>query len=263
MAKGPATAICQIMDMPADDPIRCTLQHSRDGQTGKRMQQGLQTAAEIAGVENPLQGLRRSARATTYKEERKGIAQACMAYAVCKIQAQLLNEQAPHIQECMDIHKAKQRAVVRDGTGNHVTRPYAATSLIGRTYTKGNKSGRELYRQIAAAGTDRNDYTRKGPSECRTRCEDCGHDRDTNRHWVVHCSKHETARTRFTNKTGIVITDHNYTQIMALDATGLGTNPECLSTALFHLLASTARRKASTASVAPTRCNQGAYGLCR
>ena len=106
----------------------------------------------------------------------------------------------------MDIHKAKQRAVVRDDTGNHITRPYAATSLIGRTYTKGNKSGRELYRQIAAAGTDRNDYTRKGPSECRTRCEDCGHDRDTNRHWVVHCPKHETARTRFTDKTGIVIT---------------------------------------------------------
>ena len=227
------------------------------------MQEGLQTTAEIAGVENPLQGLRRSARTTTYKEERKGIAQACMAYAVCKIQAQFLNGQAPHIQECMDIHKAKQTAIVRDDTGNCVTRPYIATSLIGRTYTKGSNIGRELYRQIAAAGTSRNDYTRKGPSECKTRCEDCGHNRDTNRHWIVHCPKHAAARTRFTAKTGITITDRNYVQIMALDAAALGTNPNCLSTALFHLLASTARRNTSTASVAPTRHNQGAHGPCR
>ena len=263
LAKGIATTICQIMDLPPNDPVRNALQHARDGHLGKRLEAGLQNAASIAGVGNPLHEQRRSARATTYNDERAAVAKTCVAYAMTKISTKLLNERAPHIQECMDIHIAKKTATRRDAAGNHTGRPYTATSLIGQSYTKGNKFGRELYRQITAAGTDRNDYTRKGPHDCNTRCDDCGCDRDTNRHWVVHCPKHASARTRFTAKTGITITDHNYIQIMALDAVKLGTSPECLSTALFHLLASTARRNTNTASVAPTRSNQGAHGHCR
>ena len=139
------------------------------------------------------------------------------------------------------------------------------TGLIGRTYTKGCAIGRSLYRQVASAGTNRNEYARRGPKECKTRCDDCGCDRDTNRHWIIHCPKHAAAREKFTRDTGITITDSNYIKIMALDAASLQISPACLSTALFRFLARADRRSnANTASVAPTRCNQGAReGHCR
>ena len=92
---------------------RCALQHAREGQLGRRMEEGLQVAAEIAGVENPLQGVRRSVKATTHKKERAGAAQACIAYVVCEIRKQLLNNKASHIQECMDIHEQLQYVKVK------------------------------------------------------------------------------------------------------------------------------------------------------
>ena len=236
LARGVATAICQIMDMPNGDPIKRTLEHARDGQIGSRIQAGLWRAAQIASVSGPLQDRRRSQKATTYNAERDNITHACTNHVVGAVKFKLppyTNTTAPHRQECFDIHRAKCAAI---DASTRVGRKYVSTGLIGRTYTKGCAIGRCLYRQVASAGTNRNEYARRGPKECRTRCDDCGCDRDTNRH-----------------------------EIMALDAASLQISPECLSTALFRFLARADRRSnANTASVAPTRCNQGAReGHCR
>ena len=265
LARGVATAICQIMDMPNGDPIKRTLEHARDGQIGSRIQAGLWRAAQIASVSGPLQDRRRSQKATTYNAERDNITHACTNHAVGAVKFKLppyTNTTAPHRQECFDIHRAKCAAI---DASTRVGRKYVSTGLIGRTYTKGCAIGRCLYRQVASAGTNRNEYARRGPKECRTRCDDCGCDRDTNRHWIIHCPKNAAAREKFTRDTGITITDSNYIKIMALDAASLQISPECLSTALFRFLARADRRSnANTASVAPTRCNQGAReGHCR
>ena len=137
------------------------------------------------------------------------------------------------------------------------------TGLIGHSRTKGSPHGRSIWRQIRAASTGRNDYTKLGPHGNRSKCSDCPCSKDTNQHWVIHCPKHSAPRERFHRETGIRISAENYYLIIALDAAQLEINPETLSTSLFRYLSCIARHTPTTnASVAPTRCNQGARGHC-
>ena len=144
------------------------------------------------------------------------------------------------------------RKAHRNGTG-------PTAGLIGRSRTRGSPHGRKTWRQIRAGSTGRNAYTKLGPRGSRSKCNDCACSNDTNQHWVIHCPMHATARARFQEDAGIHITEANYHQVIALDAARLHVEPEVLSTCLFRLLSDIARHNAS---VAPTRCNQGAGGLC-
>ena len=88
----------------------------------------------------------------------------------------------------------------------------------------------------------------------------CQQKRETNKHAVVQCQRYATMRRQFQLETGIVVTEANYVDIMALNATVLGVPLNTLATALCRFLAHIAKvhkRENHIASVAiPLGCNQ-------
>ena len=130
--------------------------------------------------------------------------------------------------------------------------------MLPRRTLCGDYLGQMVHQQIRASATRFNAYTGRYNRGC-THAQ-CQQKRETNKHAVVQCQRYATMRRQFQLETGIVVTEANYVDIMALNATVLGVPLNTLATALCRFLAHTAKvhkRENHIASVAvPLGCNQ-------
>ena len=233
-----ATAVAKIMKLDDTDMRKKVLRYAASGAAGcKRMKQGLSQVAHRTATEGVIDGWRKPSTVNA-----RDATKDCIAAADAETR-QAASERN-HVRESLEIY-------------DRIRKTHGKAVLPRRTLC-GDYLGQMVHQQIRASATRFNAYTGRYNREC-THAQ-CQQKRETNKHAVVQCQRYATMRRQFQLETGIVVTEANYVDIMALNATVLGVPLNTLATALCRFLAHIAKvhkRENHIASVAvPLGCNQ-------
>ena len=135
------------------------------------------------------------------------------------------------------------------------------TNVLPNTVICGDHLGQMVHQQVRACATRFNAYTSHAG-----KCTHCScHDKiETSKHAIVQCPRYANARAEFRRRTGLVLCDATYVDIMALNFKKLkvaaGTLAKALCTLLAHIAKAHTRHNRTDnliASVAtPLGCNQ-------
>ena len=173
--------------------------------------------------------------------------------------AQLRDEQKHTTDACSISSRIRH---VHGGTG------MTTCSLLPNHLTYGDRYGYAMHQQIRASATSLGAYTTKATNgqPIRGECENatCISKKETNRHIIIDCSMHDAARAQFTAETGIIITQDNYVNVMAIDGNTFNIQHTLLAKALYKMLSNIFRKRyaKTNSSVAHSLgCNQWRFAV--